>query len=78
MTIKDNRSKREMTLYEYADSRPALKIDEEFVKFIDYPTREEFGFVDCDINDYRVAYSSFIKTKGDRVLSDLAEMLAND
>ena len=78
LSIKDNRSKRDLTLYEYADARPALKIDEDFVKFIDYPTREELGFVDCDLEEFRDSYSKFIKDRGDRVLNDLAEMLANE
>ncbi len=78
LSIKDNRSKRDLTLYEYADARPALKIDEDFVKFIDYPTREELGFVDCNLEEFRDSYSKFIKDRGDRVLNDLAEMLANE
>ena len=78
LSIKDNRSKRDLTLYEYADARPALKLDEEFVKFIDYPSREELGFVDCDLDEFRKAYEEFIKNRGDRVLADLAELLANE
>lgn len=78
LSIKDNRSKRDLTLYEYADSRPALKIDDEFVAFIDYPTREELGFINCDYDEFSSAFKNYISERGKRVLSSLAEMLANE
>lgn len=78
LSIKDNRSKRDLTLYEYADLRPALEISEDFVRFIDYPSREELGFLDCSLEDFKIRYSSFIKNRGERVLKDLAALLANE
>lgn len=78
LSIKDNRSKRNLTLYEYADSRPALKIDEEFVKFIEYPSRDELGFIDCNLDEFKNPYQLLIKNRGEKVLKELAEMLANE
>ncbi len=78
LSIKDNRSKRDLTLYQYADSRPALKINDKFARFIDYPSREELGFIDCDFDEFNESYKNLIKARGKKVLDNLATLLANE
>lgn len=47
LPIKDNRSKRDHTIYEYAMDRPSLTFNENFLEMIDYPKREDLAFIDC-------------------------------
>ena len=59
LPVKDNRSKRDHTIYEYALDRPSLTFNEQFLSLIDYPTREELAFIDCPIDQFKPKYKEF-------------------
>ena len=60
LPVKDNRSKRDKTIYDYAEDRPSLTYDSEFLKIIDYPSREELEFKDCPFDEFKQPYLDLI------------------
>lgn len=78
LSIKDNRSKREKTLYEYADERPALTLNENFVKFINYPTREELSFINCDYESFKAKFDELMKTRSESIVLELTDLIVRN
>lgn len=75
LTVKDNRSKREKTIYEYVEDRPSYTFDEDYLRFIGYPEQEELKFIHYSNNDFRNEYASFIKYRADRLCQDFLELV---
>lgn len=76
LSIKDNRSKKEKTLYEYADERPALILNGDFVDFINYPTREELSFINCDYDSFKTKFDIMVKGRSKKITEELIDLLS--
>ncbi len=63
LAVKDNRSKRDNTIYEYAKDRPALTYDTEFLKTIDYPSRDELNFINCPLAQFKEPYEKLVNKR---------------
>ena len=73
--VKDNRSKRDSTIYEYAKDRPALTYDKEFIKMIDYPKREELAFADCPLDQFVTPYNKMIKDRQESMVTKFKALI---
>lgn len=60
LSVKDNRSKREKTIYEYVADRPSYTFDEGYLDFILYPSNDELKFIHYANQDFRDEYKKFI------------------
>ena len=67
MSIKDNRSKGKLTIYEYISDRDALNVDEGYLKVIDYPKQDELRFIDYSKEEFIKEYNTFIKNRENRL-----------
>ena len=67
LAVKDNRSKGSLTIYEYADNRPALTYDNSFLSLIDYPSKQDLSFVNSPIEQFRPAYLNLINKREDAI-----------
>ena len=77
LPVKDNRSKRDKTIYQYAEDRPSLTYNDEFLKIIDYPSRTELDFIDFSDDEFINNYNKFIKERSNRIQNKLVDMLSN-
>lgn len=77
LPVKDNRSKRNKTIYEYAGDRPSLTFNQEFLDLIDYPSRDDLGFVDCHGNDFNTGFKSMIDFRETALVDKFVELLMN-
>ncbi len=73
--IKDNRSKRDHTIYEYAMDRPALTYDSEFLKVIDYPSREELSFVDCPLDQFVGPFNEMVEKRQTSIVTKFKRLI---
>lgn len=78
LSIRDNRSKKEKTLYEYADERPALQLDNAFIKFINYPTREELTFINCDLETFKTKFIALMDQRKELFLNEFSDLFAQN
>lgn len=78
LPVKDNRSKRDKTIYQYADDRPSLTFDDKFLKFIDYPSREGLEFIDYSLDEFSTHYIKLIEDREEKVLSKIVDLLMNE
>lgn len=63
LAVKDNRSKRDNTIYDYAKDRPALTYNQDFLRTIDYPSREELNFINCPLDQFKTPYEDLVKRR---------------
>lgn len=63
LTATDNRSKKDKTLYQAVEGRPAFAMDEDFMKCILYPTKEELDFVKFSNDDFQKEYPKFVEKR---------------
>ncbi len=75
LPVKDNRSKRDKTIYEYAGDRPSLTYNIDFLFMINYPTREELEFIDCPLNQFKPAFERFIKNREKEIIEKFIDLL---
>ena len=75
LPVKDNRSKRDKTIYQYADDRPALTFKKPFLKLIDYPSREELVFIDYAQDSFGEAYYRLIEKREKTFSEKLVNLL---
>jgi hypothetical protein len=59
----DNRSKKDITLYEDEERRSALDINEWFLDKIIYPKKEELEFFKYTSKDFAIGYTKFTKDR---------------
>ena len=74
LPVKDNRSKRDKTIYQYADDRPSLTFDPNFLSLIDYPAREELEFIDYSKEEFISHFESFIESREDKIINKFVEL----
>lgn len=75
LPVKDNRSKRDKTIYDYAEDRPSLTFNEEFLKLIDYPSREELEFKDCSFEEFKGPYNELITKREGLMISKFLDLI---
>lgn len=78
LPIKDNRSKRDKTIYEYALDRPSLTYNEEFLSLIDYPTRQELEFINCPQEQFQNEYLELIEKRENSLLNRFVELIMDE
>lgn len=75
LPVKDNRSKRDKTIYEYALDRPSLTFHEDFLKLIDYPSRTELEFIDCQKEEFVSQYEKLVDARTKRLFEKFVNLL---
>lgn len=68
LPVKDNRSKRDHTIYEYAMDRPSLTFNTDFLDMIDYPSREDLAFIDSTEDQFTDSYNALIKKRENAIM----------
>ena len=75
LPVKDNRSKQELTIYEYALNRPALTYNSEFLSLINYPSREELSFIDCSEEQFKAPYIHLTSSRQEKIMTKFVELM---
>ena len=75
LPVKDNRSKRDKTIYDYAEDRPSLTYDPEFLKIIDYPSREELEFKDCSFDEFKQPYLAMVEKREANIVEKFLDLV---
>lgn len=75
LAIKDNRSKREKTIYEYKENRPSFALNNEYINFIAYPNSDELRFIHYSNLEFREEYSRFIKNRTEILRREFLELV---
>lgn len=76
LPVKDNRSKRDKTIYEYAADRPSLTFNDEFLKLIDYPEEKRLRFVNFVFDDFKKEYEAMIERRESTMLQKFYELIS--
>jgi len=75
LPVKDNRSKRDHTIYEYALDRPSLTFNEDFLSMIDYPSREELSFIDTTEEQFKSPYETLTNKREKSMLEKFVNLV---
>ena len=75
LPVKDNRSKGEYTIYEYALDRPSLVQNEKFLQIIDYPKKENFSFIDCPYDQFEGPYTNMVKNREEKMIKKYIDLI---
>lgn len=67
LTVKDNRAKRDKTIYEYVEDRPSYTFDYDYLHFIGYPSQEELKFINYPNTEFRNEYQEFVKQRANNL-----------
>lgn len=59
--------------YEYIENRPSYITDKEYLKLINYPTKDEIRFIDYSTTQFEVEYKKFISTRIDCLINEFKE-----
>ena len=72
---RDNRSKGKYTIYEYQEDRPTFVLNDEYLKLINYPTKEEIYFIDTNPEAFKVCYKDFIEKRIDSLNEEMIKYI---
>ncbi len=75
LTVKDNRAKREKTIYEYGKDRPSYAFNVDYLDFIVYPQKEMLQFINCNNADFREEYEKFINQRANILKTQFLDAL---
>ena len=75
LAAKDNRAKKEKTLYEDSESRPSFVLDNEYLDLINYPKKEELDFIKYSDDEFDKAYKEYLKNRVGSLISEFKEYL---
>lgn len=75
LAAKDNRAKREKTLYEFSEDRPAFTTDDSFKECLFYPEKSEMGFIDYNNVDFRKAYERFLTDRQNTLYNEFLALI---
>ena len=75
LSVKDNRSKRDKTIYEFNEGRPSFTTDSDYLDFIVYPNQSEIAFVTYDNVNFRNEYMKFIKDRQNKLEKQFLELV---
>lgn len=77
LTAKDNRAKKDKTLYEDAENRPAYSTEQEFLDCIIYPSKDDLDFTKYDNEDFRQAYNKFFHERQEQLQDEFLRLIKN-
>lgn len=77
LAAKDNRAKREKTLYEYSEDRPAFSTEGDFKECFFYPNETEIGFLDYSNVDFRKAYEMYLNDRNNMLRGEFLNLIDN-
>lgn len=75
LSAKDNRSKRDKTIYENMKDRPAYVQDEKYLSFIDYPKEDQLDFLHLNNTQFRERYEVFVDNRQNELKSEFVELV---
>ena len=75
LPVKDNRSKRDKTIYEYAGDRPSLTFRAEFLELINYPSREHLEFLDFNLIEFKKSFYTMINDREEKIISQFVNLI---
>lgn len=75
LTSKDNRSKKDKTLWEDAEGRASFSVDQDFIDYIMYPPWEKLSFKNSPNNEFQVAYKLFIKERQEELKNEFKRLV---
>ena len=75
LPVKDNRSKRDKTIYAYAEDRPSLTFKQEFLDLINYPSREELEFLDYAFDEFKTNFEKMIKAREASLIKRFTDLI---
>ena len=75
LPVKDNRSKRDKTIYEYALDRPSLTYNDSFIQTINYPSREDLSFIDCAYEQFNQPYTTLVEKRAKAIIDDFISLI---
>ena len=78
LPVKDNRSKRDKTIYQYADDRPSLVFEPEFLSVIDYPSRQDFEFLEYAEEEFAKSYTNLIDKREVAIKARLIDLMMDE
>lgn len=78
LPVKDNRSKRDKTIYQYEDERPSLVFDENFKSTIDYPSRTDLEFLDYAPNEFKKYYLALVDKREVSIKEKLVNLMMDE
>lgn len=75
LSVKDNRSKRDKTIYEWVDDRPSYTFDKAYLDFILYPSENEISFVKYNNLQFRIEYDKFIHNRQTEMQNEFLNLI---
>ena len=75
LSSKDNRSKRDKTIYENMKDRPSYIQDEKYLDFISYPDEEDLSFLHLNNTQFRDMYEEFISNRQQKLKAEFLELV---
>lgn len=75
LTCTDNRSKKDKTLYEHNDKRPAYITDTEFLNLIKYPEKSDLEFINYEKAAKEQEYQKFISDRQNELVNLFMDLL---
>jgi len=75
LPVKDNRSKRDKTIYEYAGDRPSLTFKQEFLDLIKYPSREQLEFLDFKFDEFKTHFEKMLVDREGLIIKDFIDLI---
>lgn len=75
LTSRDNRSKKNTTVYEYLEGRPLYVEDDDFKECVLYPSKEELRFKDYDVERFLEGYNKFIEERQEKLKDEFLRLI---
>ncbi len=75
LTVTDNRSKREKTIYEFKENRPSYSFDAEYLSLIEYPAEDDVLFMKYPNIEFRQGYERFINMRMERLRAEFLRLV---
>ncbi len=75
LAVKDNRAKRDKTIYEYTESRPSFALNDDYISFILYPTSDELRFIHYSNLEFREEYARFTKERTELLRKEFLNLI---
>ena len=75
LSVKDNRAKREKTIYEFVEDRPSYTFDYDYLSFINYPEKIDLKFLTYPNTDFREEYAKFTKQRTDALCVQFVSLI---
>lgn len=77
MLPRDNRSKKQLTLYEDEKSRATYKLSEKILDLMIYPKKSELNFLDLSKDQKKIEFKIFIKNRRNTLVNEISDIVSN-